>query len=487
MVNSASPTELGFSTVEILVALTIAVFTIVSVLVLVFSNEMQSQDASIVRGALFKLHDLIEDEKGISGSDFLALTSKQMISDGGYQLNREVIDLGPCEKRAVNTALWLGSTDSPLQELEVDLADIAESRKRNDTCGGSHFGPQDWKCPTASAVLDLGTGQQVTALDVKDRLAYVATQPGSQDDPDFFIVDVADNLNPRVLSSLHLSPGLNDIDVAGNFVFMANRESTNQLMVVDATDPTNPNNILEASRTLPGVIGVAPQGLSLFYYDSKIYIGTHRTAGREFHIYDVTNPKRPAWLGSSEINHNLNQIIVRDQVVEGQLRRFAFFAASGNAKDIMVYDVTDPTMITLVTTVDLLGDEDGRSIYVLGERLFVGRFSSSSISHPGVYIVDVSNPLMGLTLTSSVYAGKTDINSVFGTGRVLFTAGKLAGDQIQIWQTPARVGPLSRLNGAFSNCRFANAFSGDISSLDMENGFLYAGLGAGHGLVIIRP
>ncbi len=138
-----------------------------------------------------------------------------------------------------------------------------------------------------------------------------------------------------------------------------------------------------STSTLPGVTGSFPQGRSILYYDKKLYIGTHRTAGHEFHVYDASNPEQIRWLGSLELNHNINDIAIYG--------KYAFLATSGNIHDVIILDISKSIPVRL-SNIDIAGNEDALTLSVLGKFLFIGKAKARDSNHPEFTIFDISDP-----------------------------------------------------------------------------------------------
>jgi hypothetical protein len=212
-----------------------------------------------------------------------------------------------------------------------------------------------------------------------------------------------------LLSRLSIDP-IVKIDSIGIYSFLAIDTPTNQLQILDTKDPAHPKIVSQIS--LPGVTGSYPAGLSLSYYNKKVYIGTHRTAGNEFHIFDVSNPKAPAWKGSIELNHNINDIVIQGS--------YAYLATSGNTSNIIILDVSDPTRIQKISSLSFVGPEDSTVLSILGNYLIVGRKKGSSVDHPELVTINIENPALPFIVSS--LSLKTDITALEIAGNFIFAS-----------------------------------------------------------------
>lgn len=236
-------------------------------------------------------------------------------------------------------------------------------------------------------------------IDIVGDKAIVSANSESTTSPDVYSVSIGEEL--MVVNSVDSGEGINVVDVTGEFVFAGARQSTEQFQVFYINDDSLD---LVATSSLPSVTGSWPEATSIFYENEKVYIGTHRTAGREFHIYDVSDPYHPVWLGYKEVNHNINDIVVRDGI--------AYLATSGNVRDVIVLNVENPTNITQLAALDIAGNEDGRRLFLTGDILYLGRFKALTPSGKDLYKIkiDKADP----THYETVYSARigADINQI---------------------------------------------------------------------------
>lgn len=312
----------------------------------------------------------------------------------------------------------------------VLVSDRDHIKKLGNDCGGyprflTRFSAVR---PTSSPLFTEYT--RATGVDVFKKHVFISLISDDEEEgrPDLIVADISGLLAgsspdpPLDVLAINTGFGLNAIDVANGFVYGAVKSSAGQFAVIDATNPTTV--FLTASSSLPGVGGVRPEGWSVAYHDSMVYVGTRRTAGHEFHIFNVSDPQHPVWLGSKEVNHNVNNIVVRDGV--------AFLATSGNSRDLIVLDVSVPQAISELITLNLPGNEDGRSLALLGDRLFLGRFKST-VGNPDFYIIDVAN--VRASSTASVlgsFVVGADVHSVAVQHDIAILGTAKAGATLQV-------------------------------------------------------
>lgn len=291
----------------------------------------------------------------------------------------------------------------------------------------------------------LGLPSSPTSVDMLSGKTFISLKSSNPVDPDIFSLI---NSNSETLNS---GFGLNDIDAVDGYVFAAHHSSSSQLVVFQS-EPL----ALISSSTLPGVAGVRPEGISVNFFDSKVYIGTKRTAGHEFHIFNVADPGNPVWLGSREINHNVNRIVVSGN--------YAYLATSGNIRDMIILDVSEPSNIVQINALDLPGNEDGKSVFVSGSTVYLGRHKSTQPSHFELYIIDISNiPVDGSVSTIGFAKTFGDINSLVHYGDYVLTVTSNSSKEIQIFDVSSTTPILIAWKDISSSAMGLDVHNGEIS------------------------
>lgn len=405
--------EDGFSLVEVIISLAVVsiflggVFEIVSLIQEKVLNTQLSQEAHAIS------YENMTEAKRLLTSNFFATTSTATPSIfSQFSTEQHIKEITQCRRLIESLVTW--KTDfSPVVRKHTSKALVASPEmleRLGGDCGGNDFSKIIATSSQPAMYTSLPhTGVQFTGLDMFRGIAFISAVSVDELQPDLIALDAKNNF--QVISSLHFGVGTNAIDVANGYVFVAQHSSTSQLAIIDARSPSTLQLI--ASTTLPGVAGERPQGWSITHYDSKIYIGTKRTIGHEFHIFDVSNPYAPQWLGSREINHNINSITVRGGI--------AYLATSGNARDLFVLDVSDPAHIIEKTTVDLPGNEDGKSLYLIGNTLYLGRFKTQASSpNHDFYALDVSDISAGTVSVLGFYDVRAEVNAIRVVGPYAF-------------------------------------------------------------------
>lgn len=443
-------------TVLVEVLISVVVFSIItSVSLPIIEVQFKSLERLNIYGhVLYSVRAILEKT--------IAYNTPQYLFDGEKNIDIHSTDISvePCLKEAVVVASTSKNFSmSPIVLAMLHIDHLAVAALGND-CGG-FMDPQSLSIPlkiisTTSIFANYGMiygtstpKTYINSMDFYEGYAYIGAS--STDGFNFLTINT-NQANHPILSRLKVPP-VNSLDVAGGYAYLAVVGSTSQFQVIDIRDPNSPSVV--ATYSLPGVSGSYPSGLSIYYYAGRIYIGTHRTAGNEFHIFDVTVPSQPRWLGSVWLNHNIYDITVSGS--------YAYLAASGNTSDIIVVDVSDPTHPVKVASLAFTGKEYTQRVFLLGTILYAGRRKGSLSSHPELIALDIHNPRAPTIIASTSIA--TTINSIRAIAGNVLVATK-AG----IFSLPSSTTSV-QANNFLGKPRIVT--SENVASLDYENNVVY--------------
>lgn len=468
----------GFSTLEIVIALAISAFIIVGALdasvgtaYWALASETASEGLSVAKQTLEELRATSElDFQSATSSSWLkhddtskAYTASCRNGSLCYFSRKIVSDVSSCSKLARAEVSWqvgasYATTTTSLETLFVDHNDITA---RGGDCAVREF-LASWNTNTPSTLADFERTGSIfqTGIDVLGDFAYVSASSS----PQLSIFNIEGNALGLIgewggeTGSVRLNAldAISDRENNKRYVFAAQHSSTSQLAVFDVTDNTNP--VLVTTRGLLDVLNTSsyPEGWRLLVYGNRLYITTRETAGPELHVFDITNPENPTEISTAkrELNRTVNELFVREQFINGTLRRLLFLVADSNLKEVAILDVMNDAPIERVVA-NLPGNTDALTLSLLGNTLLVGR--ARTTGGPELYQFDV------LELFNSISApqktGETDatIHTLLGSGKYLFLGTNKTGAEFSVWNSDS-----STWNPNISN-------SGRISSLPFSN------------------
>ena len=426
----------GQSTLEIIIALTLLTAGITSAVFVVFGGQSLSVDAEFANKAVRIAEAEIESAVLRARYDFTGITSISS-TVGSFTKEVTVVAVSTSTKRVTSRVTW--RTD-PLRLQEVKLVTLVtdwrgEQSSGGDTGGGGLTG--NWNNPRTLGSVDLGAGISATDLDAVSKMVYMTGTASAASKSDFFIVNATDGENPYIVSNINTTnQGLQAIDVAGNYAYAANNNSADnkQLQVIDITDKANPS--LLAEYTLPGA---TEDGISIFYSNSKVYVGVEKNSGPEFFVVDVSTPSVPVSLGSKEIGDDVNEIHVSGNTA---------YIATPDAEELKILDVSNPVNIVVINDYSLTGTcEDGMSLYLTGIKLYFGRTDGCGhTNHHKFNILDISNSSSVQSLGSTNIGA--DVNGIVVRDNLAFIVTNDANKEFQVWDisNPSNITNVSNFN-----------------------------------------
>lgn len=470
-------TQKGQSFIELLVAMGIFSLVSLSAFLVFFGGQslaVDSQNAQIANDYAAEGSEavrLIRDRSWAElsdGSHGLVLLNGQWYFASSTSDSKDIftrtIAISTADsntKRATTTITW---EVNPLRTQTVEFVELLTSWSIVQDTGGDTGGSGisgDWRNPRTLGSVDLGPGVSATDLDVKSKYVYLSGEASATSKHDFFIVNATNGQSPQLVSSLDLgSKGLNSIDVAGFYAYGANQATNAQLKVISVANLDNPT--VAATLQLPGVSGSGAVGNTIFFYDDKIYIGTKKASGPEFHIIDVSSPGNPSFLGSYEVGEDVNDIYI--------VGTTAYLATNHDSKRLLVLDVANPTGIVQAGFFNNGSSDDGKSVFPVGSISYFGAISGSN----NFSIYDISN-LSSITQLSATNLS-ADLNDLTIRDTLAFLATSDSNKEFQVWNIASSTNPI-----LWSSLNFSQVANG----IDFEDNIVYVSVRSNDALRII--
>ncbi|MDP3697534.1 MAG: hypothetical protein Q8R55_05985 [Candidatus Taylorbacteria bacterium] len=408
----------GIGTIEVLISLLVIVSAVTAVVLVVAGNQDIKLDNDVSNIALYRAGEIIGKAEVAGEVNFNSIISSSSLN-GIFTDGLKVLDQSPCRKDITASVSWEAR---PGRFQNISLTTSLVSREEAlalgldcDLSGGPvtewwfpfTFEDYDLKSMEPPALQANNGGVGATSIDVikKDGTKYSILTTKHSTEKDIWVINVDDGHNAFIVSALETEVvGLNDADVAGDYVFALTAGSfgtqPSELQIIDISTITAPSLVATKSLGISGADSSNnPNADAIYYYDGKIYIGTHRTGGAEFKIYSATAPFN--LIDSLEITHNVNEIIVRGD--------YAYLATSDNSGELMVVDINSSSVDYMIHP-DITGMRfnapglyDGSAIDFLGNKIYLGRERASHANdstNPNFYILNVTNPSAIIALGS---------------------------------------------------------------------------------------
>ncbi|MCL5733605.1 MAG: hypothetical protein M1334_03015 [Patescibacteria group bacterium] len=448
----------GQSTLEIIIALGIIVISLSAVVVVIYGGQSIAVDAQLSGEALSLARQNLEISQAQSINNFNGLNSSTGTS-GIYNFQITVTSTSAYVKKITSNVSW--QTD-PLRVQSVTLNTLVTDWNAYKALGGDTGGTGlagDWLHPQTLGKIDLGPGSSATGLDVLNGIVYMSSVSSDVKKPDFWIINATNGLQPGIVSSLDIGPGLNAVDVAGNYAYVANSSTTNQLQIINVSNLNDP--YLAASLTLSGVSGNGAVGNSIFYYGNKVYMGTENANGPEFHIIDVSNPQNPVELGNFNIGASVNGIYINNGIA---------YLATGSSQELQILNISNPSNISQLGSFSPAGCSVGQSLFLVNETLYFGCAGGTN----NFFILDVSSPSSVRQLGATNTGGS--VNSMYIRDYLAFLGTSNPNEEFQAWNISSSTNPIF-----WSSYNFPEVATG----IDYENNFVYASVRSNDALRII--
>lgn len=490
----------GMATIELLIAFAIMLINMTSLIILLNSGQSISLDSETSEEALQFAKKNIENRQAQAYSDFNSINNDGPTDNDIYKISSLVTDISPCLKQVLSIVTWTIEGKDKVVNLDSKIGSTTEVANLGGDCNIISPGSDDWKKPlelnfTGSSLKTDGKGK---AVDAEDKIAFLTTKAFGNNKDDFYIFDATDPDNPIKRGHLDISAGLEDIDKAGDYAYIANDENLNinQLAIVNVSNLDAPGVPIFAS--LPNVTGncpnTCPGGRSIYYYKNRVYIGTHRlVAGgaAEFHIFDVINPSTPTWLGSKGgvigdvLDHNVNKIIVRDKLIGSTSKTYAYLALSNDSGEFTILNVTNPSSIPNPTgasgtgrILNLPGSNtanenlDATAMAISGNRAYIGRErATGSTSNKDFYIIDINNPDSPTIIGSyrlDLNSAGSYVSGIQVTGHLVFVSTTDPNNPFVVLDV---TDPLNIVKWIVNGCDVD--FSTYPTSIDYDNNLIY--------------
>lgn len=322
----------------------------------------------------------------------------------------------------------------------------------------------DWSRPQVIGTIDVGAGNQATALAVRDRIVYVATKASDRSKSDFSIIDATVSQAPVVRSTLNTGPGLNAVAVSGNYAYVANDDEQPQLQIISIANPLAPSVVGSLQLSSDG------EGLSVAVQGTTVYVGIEKNSGPEFFVVDATTSSAPVLRGSLEIGDDVRDIFF--------VSNRALLATPRDTAELTVVEVTTSTQPQIRASFNVLGDsEQGTGVYhqSQNQRIYLTRtIGGNHATHHELVIFD------GTSLDTPVLLGSknfsNDLNAVVGVDQLIFLASSNSNQEFQVYDGTNPGNP-----SAYANLNLSQV----ATDIAFEQNLIYLTLRSNDGLQII--
>ena len=203
---------------------------------------------------------------------------------------------------------------------------------------------------------------------------------------EFFVFDITTPASPTLMGKLATGDTANDVVIQGNYAYIASSDNSGELTVVDISNPSAPTVAVKFDLTAANSGNANADGLAVSIGSgNNLYLTRVSSAGKEFYVFNISNPIVPTLVSQINLNGDINEI--------GVIGNYVYGASSYDSQEFQVIDVTASASPSLVASLDLnegATQPDALSIAVSSNIVYLGRVGSAA---PEFYIIDVANPL----------------------------------------------------------------------------------------------
>ncbi len=444
---------------QILVEILLVIFMFSLALLIVYqivrSNIYLSENYFYYKKALDLGNNEFERLRDLAKTDFFQITNTTTQKDI-FSIRRDVIDLDQYTKKVTLNISWNLNKPSSLSLTAylVDYKHIPVDNGLGGANGGGGSGlAGDWSHPTTLSSIDLGPGNAGTDVNVKFNTVYISSVASDYKKPDLFIIDVTNPSSPSIKSSINTGKGANSLSINGNYVFLANNDTSNQLQIVDISNEFSPRLI--SSTTLPSNSSIP---LSIFAFKNYVVITTaNSSSGNEVFIYDVSQPQNPQYISSLNFDTDINDSFV--------LRDRLYLAGD----KIYIYNIATPTAPSLLLSgLPLPNNEKIYSIFPVSYNLLLAGGNSK------LYFIDTSD--LNHPIIISSYNAYGQINDIYARENLAFLATSNSNNEFQIVNYSSLNNPI-----LYSSYNFPQNATG----IDYRNNLIFVSVRSNDALRII--
>lgn len=157
-----------------------------------------------------------------------------------------------------------------------------------------------------------------------------------------YSLSISDPSNPQFLDDISVDNVAKAIYLSGDYIYLAADDNNRELQIFNVT---NPASLGEAtSYDLPGDLA----GTDIIVQGNTAYLSTeNNTSGREFFIFDISDPNNPDFLGDYEVGSTVHSFTI--------IGPYAILGTNNNSEEIVVIDVSFPSTINKVSGFNLDG------------------------------------------------------------------------------------------------------------------------------------
>lgn len=289
----------------------------------------------------------------------------------------------------------------------------------------------DWTTPQTPVALNASVAN--SGNDTADSLAiafansYVYLGRASSGGRELLAIDITNPASPSLCANCQreLGGNVNDVQIGGNYAYMASSNDTQELQIISIASPTSLNSASLATIDLTAgnsgnatadAIAVGVSGTSLYMI---------RAGGDEFIRFNISSPLSPSINGTNSSFTGTPT----DMVIVGS---YAYVTSNDNAAELQIFNLSTLARDAVVN-IDS-GNQNADALTVVAgdsSHILVGRASSGA---PELYVYSLANPTSPSLIDTAEIGG--NVTGLAYTSGYVFVAS-LAGNDLQVFDASA--------------------------------------------------
>lgn len=217
--------------------------------------------------------------------------------------------------------------------------------------------------PSLTTSLNLGNNNDALSIEIQNNYAYVTKVVAGSTNREVYVIDISTPTSPSQVGTVELGNTGYDIAISGNYAYVGTPITNGEIRIIDISNPLSPTQVS------PYNISGGTQFVSLSVQNNRLYVWVMQSGIPKLVVLDITNPLSVSELGSfTDSAYNVGQL-----TVVGSL---AFTATDLNTTELRIFNISDPSNISLYGTLDLSNAANG--IIVDGDYAYIATDDTSA-------------------------------------------------------------------------------------------------------------
>lgn len=359
----------GFSTLEILLAMSIIVISICGIALLVFGEEDSVMHDAQAAYAQSLLDDTFEQEESLATQDFNLLVDATS-THGVYT----IVVSAPLQADYLTkyVTIRVSWSDSLHNLHSVETASVMTNYVAEDggnTCDSTLRG--DWQHPFVNIYATI-PNTALSSIDVYHGKIYVtADTTDNKTGSTFFVYDTTRDTTALASfdDATNTKSGLTAVHATDEMIYALSVHAPDLWMIQPLGYATSTYRITGVASDIGGK--------SVAYKDNLLYVGLEKTVGNELHVIDVHDSAHPTETQRRGFDTSINAL----EMYGTSLLVALSHSDVTPQQRFLLLDPTDLSTQDSFSAGDAMGGNGGygKSFSTFGDRFFFGRTSSSNL------------------------------------------------------------------------------------------------------------